>query len=193
MSAHGPPGNQIVFQTFHDVPPSEHAQGWDRLWATSVTPWDRGQPSDALRDLISDRPDLVPPVAQDQKTAALVPGCGRGHDVLLLAELGYDVVGLDLSQEAIDAARENERRVFEEEDKKDGVVRRGEVKWVVGDFFSDEFLQKTGRQSFDLIFDYTVCPFSPPLSPNAISSLRNPRVLLRSPHGPSPQMGRPHV
>ena len=37
---------------------------------------------------------------------ALVPGCGRGHDVHLLASHGYRVVGLDLAPSATEAAKE---------------------------------------------------------------------------------------
>ena len=35
----------------------------------------------------------------------LVPGCGRGHEAALLAELGFEAIGLDLSGEALQEAR----------------------------------------------------------------------------------------
>jgi SAM-dependent methyltransferase len=150
--AHSTP-NQVVFQTFHNVPAKEHASKWNQLWDTSVTPWDRGQASDALRDLLTQRADLVPPVAKgERRKKALVPGCGRGHDVLLLASLGYDTVGLDLSHGAINAAEENERAVVSNGSSDE---TRGKVRWVVGDFFEDGFLEEGGVQEFDLIFDYT--------------------------------------
>jgi len=36
----------------------------------------------------------------------LVPGCGRGHEAALLAELGFQSIGLDFSGEAIRRARQ---------------------------------------------------------------------------------------
>src|SRR4051794_24490209 len=78
-----------------------HASRWDSLWRESYTPWDRGGPSLALADLLSSQlsspssQQLIPiPSSQDddqKRKKALVPGCGRGHDVLLLSSFGYDV------------------------------------------------------------------------------------------------------
>jgi len=40
---------------------------------------------------------------------------------------------------------------------KDGDVGKGDVTWLVGDFFEDGFLRDVGgEKSFDLIYDYTV-------------------------------------
>ena len=36
----------------------------------------------------------------------VVPGCGRGHEVLLLAEMGHDAVGVDFAETAIIAGRQ---------------------------------------------------------------------------------------
>jgi len=158
-------GNQTVFETFRDVSPSRHAAGWDHLWDASVTPWDRGRPSEALRDLLAERPDLVPPISDGNKKTALVPGCGRGHDVLLLSSFGYDVVGLDLSAAAIKAARENEKKGLGEGEEDGGQRKRGatgSVRWVVGDFFEDGW-REASTAGFDLVFDYTVrAPLNPP-------------------------------
>jgi len=38
------------------------------------------------------------------KGRVLAPGCGSGHDVRFLAEAGLDVVGIDFSRAALDAA-----------------------------------------------------------------------------------------
>lgn len=36
-------------------------------------------------------------------------------------------------------------------------VEKGSVNWIVGDFFTDEFLKGVeGEGTFDLIYDYTV-------------------------------------
>ena len=125
---------------------------WGRLWRARWTPWDRGGPSMPLYDVLVDRRDLFPSPLAGKK--ALVPGAGRGHDVLLLASFGFDAYGLDLSSEASAAAKENEEkngglRIYK---PKEG--QRGSVVWLTGDFFSWDF---SGIGKFDLIFDYTVC------------------------------------
>ena len=90
---------------------------------------------------------------------ALVPGCGRGHDVILLSHLGYDAYGLDFSERAIQEAKEREK---EEQKESDSKGDKGKVTWVAGDFFDQELLSKeTGVDTFDLIFDYTVSLYLP--------------------------------
>ena len=57
---------------------------------------------------------LSPPAGPGAaRRTALVPGCGRGHDALLLAAWGYDVVGLDYSAEAVRRAAENMAAVYD--------------------------------------------------------------------------------
>jgi SAM-dependent methyltransferase len=141
-------------QTFTNTPLSTHPSKWDSLWKESYTPWDRGGPSLALGDLITSRSDLFPSGEKEgRKLKALVPGCGRGYDAVLLAGLGYDVVGLDYSSAAVELARKQERRMRDE-----GGLGEGEVTWVQGDFFDDAWLRQVGIQKgeFDVIFDYTV-------------------------------------
>lgn len=41
-----------------------------------------------------------------RRKKALIPGCGRGYDVLLFASHGYDAYGLDVSQTAVNACQE---------------------------------------------------------------------------------------
>jgi hypothetical protein len=143
---------------FQDQPLSNHPSQWDGLWAESFTPWDRGEPSVALQDLLSTRPDLFPEADKPARPTALVPGCGRGYDVLLLSAFGYDVIGLDYSAVATREAIENEQRVGGDDmyaAKRPG-TDKGSVTWITGDFWDDAWLVQTGKQDFDLIFDYTV-------------------------------------
>lgn len=100
------------------------------------------------------------PSRQRRRRTALVPGCGRGHDALLLASFGYDVWGLDVSERGLELARVNERLAHEKGlyKTRDG-MERGTVHWVEGDFFSDAWARDAGTGGsgrFDLIFDYTV-------------------------------------
>ncbi len=145
-------------QTFQGSDFSSHGPRWASLWKDSFTPWDRGGPSMALQDLVLEHKELIPPSQESgQRKKALVPGCGRGYDVLLLAALGYDAYGLDYSTEAVGRAIENEKEVREQDvyRAREG-VDKGTVTWLTGDFFADEFLDAAGTRSFDLIFDYTV-------------------------------------
>jgi SAM-dependent methyltransferase len=89
---------------------------------------------------------------------ALVPGCGKGYDVLLLAAFGYDAYGLEISDTALEAARATEKDMSGKEVYQTRAgVQRGSVNWLHGDFFSDGFLDGLpGVAKFDLIYDYTV-------------------------------------
>lgn len=106
-----------------------------------------------------------------KKKKALVPACGRGYDAVLLAYVfGYDVYGLDISPEALVQAHGYLRDIQDAfmglssgpEDFPFWVSNRtgepGEVKYVLGDFFSDQWMKEEGIEDlkFDLIFDYTV-------------------------------------
>ncbi|KAJ0301139.1 hypothetical protein COL5a_011186 [Colletotrichum fioriniae] len=172
---------------FANTPLANHGEKWSAFWEEKFTPWDRGGPSLALLDIITTRPDLIPPPPapspagqQQKKPTALVPGCGKGHDALLLANLGYDVLGLDFSPTAIAEAKENQKAIVAAaatgdgngDDNGDGaepdvnVIRQpngaepGSVTWLSGDFFSDSWLEAWPRadKTFNLIFDYTPGP-----------------------------------
>jgi SAM-dependent methyltransferase len=72
-------------------------QFWDRRYRSNDTPWDRGDVSPALcRWLDSNvlRPCRI-----------LVPGCGRGYEVVELARRDFDVVAVDMSPSAVAFAR----------------------------------------------------------------------------------------
>ncbi|KAH7325963.1 S-adenosyl-L-methionine-dependent methyltransferase [Stachybotrys elegans] len=160
-------------KTFGSIPFSSHPAAWNSCWNDQFTPWDRSGPSHALADLLSQRPDLVPPAQERDargdpirnatgtvtKRTALVPGCGRGHDVLLLSAYGYDVWGLDTSETAIQKARDNQAAAGESKEYEvvNG-MEKGAVDWIVGDFFADDWTQGIGANGtgkFDLIYDYT--------------------------------------
>ncbi len=146
-----------------------YVQGWDELWNKGdFLPWDRGSPSPALADtLVSHAHVIGGPIIEGRRKRALVPGCGRGVDVLLLASFGYDVVGLEYAEKALVACeeyvKENEGRYGVYDEK----VGKGEMKFLRGDFYSDEWVKKIGWGEwdgrFDLIYDYTVSDLPPSL------------------------------
>jgi hypothetical protein len=93
----------------------------------------------------------------------LVPGCGKGYDIALFAAHGYDSFGLEVSESAVKAADEYLKDPgegplegeYKVADEKNG---RGVTKCLLGDFFTDEWLNGTGglKGGFDVIYDNTV-------------------------------------
>lgn len=159
-------------QQFLDQPFEKHAEKWDDLWQQNITPWDRNGPSPALRDAVTSSAYIRPPWSPHGNTQgrkrALVPGCGRGYDVLLLSSLGYETFGLDASQTAVDAARRLQKNAAHDEKYAvyDEQTGRGAANFILADFFKDDFLSQTSGGNFDLIFDYTfLCALPPELRP----------------------------
>ncbi len=66
---------------------------WRTRYQESRTPWDLGEPSAPARKLAADQ--LAP------ASRVFVPGCGRGHEVLLLARQGHAVLAVDFAPEPI--------------------------------------------------------------------------------------------
>jgi len=65
---------------------------WEAKYKNSETGWDRGDASPALTTWLE---TLEP-------CRILVPGCGRGHEVIELARRGFDVTAVDIATPAID-------------------------------------------------------------------------------------------
>ena len=63
--------------------------------------WDIGRPHCGLAELLDD--------AHLPSGRVLVPGCGLGHDAVLLAEKGFDVLAFDFSTHAIRQAKQKLR------------------------------------------------------------------------------------
>jgi SAM-dependent methyltransferase len=69
---------------------------WDTRFHGGVTPWDAGGVPARLESWLRTRPS---------GSKVLVPGCGTGYEVAAFARHGDDVLGIDFSEAAIDAAR----------------------------------------------------------------------------------------
>ncbi|CAG8038638.1 unnamed protein product [Penicillium salamii] len=164
----------------------KYVEGWASLWDKGEKlPWDRGFPNPALEDtLVNQRPTIGAPVTDAGRRKALVPGCGRGVDVLLLASFGYDAYGLEYSSGAIEACKKEEQENANWYRVRDQSVGTGKVTWIQGDFFDDAWLQTIGLplNSFDIVYDYTFfCALEPSLRPNW--ALRHTQLLAPSPAG----------
>ncbi|KAI0080765.1 S-adenosyl-L-methionine-dependent methyltransferase [Panus rudis PR-1116 ss-1] len=115
--------------------------GWDKAWQEGITPWDSGHAQLALQDLLQSQEVLFP-----NSGRALVPGCGRGYDAILIsAILQLDTLAVDISPTAIDAARS---LLLAEPNPE----VRSKVRFELADFFA---LPESEEEKFNLIYDYT--------------------------------------
>ena len=104
---------------------------WEDRYREGETPWDDGRPWRPLPDLLA---RYAPPGGR------LVDiGCGLGGKAAQMAALGYRVLGIDISQAAIDAAHQ----------LTDGVAGTLELR-------REDFLKQSPDAPFDLAFDRSV-------------------------------------
>jgi SAM-dependent methyltransferase len=159
------------FQGTPSANPAELGNKWGELWDADFLPWDRGQPNPALVDTLREQRDLLGPPwletgrrggAGSRRKRALVPGCGRGYDVLLLASFGYDAYGLEISATAVAKCNEFAKQHAHEYPPQPGSSSGGgggvgKVAFIHGDFFDDSWRQQVeGGSTFELLYDYTV-------------------------------------
>ncbi len=116
---------------------------WETAWEEGRTPWDAGDSPPVLQALVES--GALP------TGRALVPGAGRGYDVLTLAGPERSVVGLDLAPVA--KARFEELAADH--------PHRDQMEYVVEDAFI-----YAPPSPFDLVWDYTfLCALDPPMRP----------------------------
>ena len=143
---------------------SKHPNKWSALWDNGdFLPWDRGMPNPALEDTLADRNDLLGScfttdfLGNTRRKRALVPGCGKGYDVLVLASFGYDTFGIEVSETAVKRCHEEQgsnSHKYPARNESDGA---GDATFLVGDFFATEWMRSVkGDGKVDLIYDYTV-------------------------------------
>ena len=100
---------------------------WDQRYRDGTDGWELGQPAPPLQGFLTEDPRAPRPPAR-----VLVPGCGRGHEAALLAQLGFEVVGLDFSGEALAEAS-----------RLHGPERPG-LRWLQADLFDAAALDAAG-------------------------------------------------
>ncbi len=69
---------------------------WDESYQKGEVFWDKGAPAPALKQYLE---------CHAVRGRALVPGCGRGHEVALAMEHGLDATGLDIAPTGVAEAR----------------------------------------------------------------------------------------
>lgn len=82
------------------MPDDDWLGRWERAYAAGDLPWDIGRPQAAFRRLAE---------AGAIHGPALDSGCGTGEHALLLASLGVEAVGIDVSRTAIGEAETKAR------------------------------------------------------------------------------------
>lgn len=119
--------------------------------------WDQGLSKGELFDASESSPALVKEI-QDGRVPdgkALVPGCGRGYDLLALVSDKRTVLGLELADQAVKAATEYISS-SNNEYKDNAIVQSG-------NFFD---LPIDNDSKFDFIYDYTfLCALDPSIRP----------------------------
>ena len=68
---------------------------WDTRFRGGITPWDAAGVPPQLASWLPGQPPL----------SVLVPGCGSGYEVRLFSAHGHDVLAIDFSAAAVEAAR----------------------------------------------------------------------------------------
>jgi SAM-dependent methyltransferase len=185
--------------------PGARTEIWDELWQQKTTPWDRFEPHPALIDALNEKTKILGTATEDGdetlRKKALIPGCGRGYDVLLFASHGYDAFGLDISQTAVDACQELDKEQGDDAIRyplRDVTVGRGSRHFLAADFFVDDLSSHTSGGGFDIIYDHTfLCALPPELRPQwskRMSELLAPNgslICLEFPLAKPPNEGGP--
>ncbi|XP_056172256.1 probable thiol methyltransferase 2 isoform X2 [Syzygium oleosum] len=124
---------------FQELIHSFPEDGWEKCWEQGLTPWDLGRPTPIIQQL--HQMGALP------KGRALVPGCGSGYDVVSIACPDRSVVGIDISEIAIQRAIQ----LFSSSPNANHFI-----------FLKEDFFTWNPTELFDLIFDYTFfCAIEP--------------------------------
>lgn len=106
---------------------------WDAIYEAETRPrWDLGDVAPPLKHWLEH--------ARPQPGRVLIPGCGFGHDVRLLAERGFEAVGVDFADRAIARALELHANA------------PGTPRFRQADIFD---LAATDAGAFDYVYEYT--------------------------------------
>ena len=116
----------------------EHgAATWQSRYESGETGWDRGECSPALMNWLE--------AGALKPCRILVPGCGRGHEVVELASRGFDVTAIDFASAAVHALEEQ-------------LLSAG----LKADVTSADFFQYRAPEKFDAIYEQTcLCAIDP--------------------------------
>ena len=109
---------------------------WDEKYQKGEAPWDKGAPAPAMKQYLARHP---------VHGRALVPGCGRGHEVALAVEHGLDATGLDIAPTGVAEARAKYPHLAE--------------RFVTGSLFDPP---EAMRGAYDVVLEHTCMSGLPP-------------------------------
>jgi SAM-dependent methyltransferase len=109
---------------------------WDEQYQRGEAFWDKGAPAPAMKQYLA---------RQTVRGRALVPGCGRGHEVALAVEYGLDATGLDIAPTGVAEARAKYPHLAE--------------RFVTGNLFDPP---EEMRGAFDVVLEHTCMSALPP-------------------------------
>mmetsp|Transcript_1518 Transcript_1518/g.2514 ORF Transcript_1518/g.2514 Transcript_1518/m.2514 type:complete len:270 (+) Transcript_1518:18-827(+) len=152
--------NIFPILTFPEVTKAMSSELNNPRWAAM---WDNGLAPGQAFDALTPSPLLVKYVNEGLVPTgrALVPGCGRGYDVTFLATKERQVLGLDIAETAVSAARARLNSLSDSEcEKKENAV------FSTTSFFDldpdDATKDSKENARFDFVYDYTfLCALDP--------------------------------
>ncbi len=105
---------------------SQREKNWNQRYLNSDIPWEDSKPNAILKEILSN-------YCRNQ-SKILEIGCGTGKNAYFLANLGYDVTAIDMSERAIELASER--------------FTHSSIRFYCADFTKGEVKGK-----FDVVFD----------------------------------------
>jgi SAM-dependent methyltransferase len=106
------------------------AEDWQGRYDAGQTGWDRGGANPALLRWLNG--PLLPP------SSVLVPGCGRGHEVVELASRGFDVTAVDIARTPV---RELTNRLISSR--------------LIAEVLREDVLRLKPNKPFDVVYEHT--------------------------------------
>jgi len=130
---------------------------WDFRYRTNRTPWDPGRAPVGVLQWIERNPP--------KRRHALIPGCGRGHEIFSFSGAGWNTTAIDLSPAAIEKVKRRANRALAKQIH-------------CGDFFTHHFTPP----AFDVIYERTflsaLLPARWPEFVNRVAQLLKPAGLF---------------
>jgi SAM-dependent methyltransferase len=109
---------------------------WDEFYQKGEVFWDKGTPALPMKQYLE---------RHAVRGRALVPGCGRGHEVALAVKHGLDAIGLDIAPTGVAEARARYPHLAE--------------RFVTGNLFEPP---QEMRDAFDVVLEHTCMSALPP-------------------------------
>jgi len=109
---------------------------WDACYQKGEVFWDKGAPAPAMKQYLE---------RHEVRGHALVPGCGRGHEVALAVAHGLDATGLDIAPTGVAEARALYPQLAE--------------RFVTGNLFDPP---EEMRGAYDVVLEHTCMSALPP-------------------------------